>query len=132
MEYEKIEIGKKSIGRQASCICVNYNQFTLDCDTLTDCRYDGFSINPKERFHDRVKQVLYEFVNDERTLPCRFTMRLEGKHSICNCRIDYVFEVMEKTFLKENIRAKELPEAILNECMNSEVDCIILYTGMNK
>lgn len=132
MEYLKIEVGQKGLDKHASCICLNYDQFIRDSDRLTDSRYEGFQINPKERFNDRVEQVLFEILNEERVLPCRFLMRLEGRHSICNCRIDYTFEVMEKEFLKENVRAKEIPETILNKCLDNDMDCIILYAGMNK
>lgn len=82
MEYIKIEIGKNGAGKLTSCMCLNYDQFILDSDTLTDSRFEGFRINPKERFHDRIEKVLFEIRCGERALPCRFVMRLESRHSI--------------------------------------------------
>lgn len=132
MEYMKIEVGRKNAGKLTSCICLNYEQFILDCDKLIDTRYEGFDVNPKDRFHNKVEKILYEIADGERTLPCRVAIRLEGRHCICNCRIDYTFELMDKAFFKENIRAKELPKEILAEYLKSDVDFIMLYVGMNK
>jgi len=114
------------------CLCLNYEQFVSDCDKLMDIRHDGFGVSPKERFNEKTTMILDELSTNKRTLPSRFFIRLENRHSICNCRIDYVFELVSKDFLKEDIRGIEIEKQTLKFCLDSEVDCIMLYIGMNK
>ncbi|MBY7141794.1 hypothetical protein KFZ56_01525 [Virgibacillus sp. NKC19-3] len=131
---ENLKIGAVHIdtNKHIKCICLNYDQFVSDSNKLTNPRHDGFGINPKERFASRVDKILHEILHGVRTLPDRFYIRLENRYSICNCRIDYVFEVMEKDFLKENIQGSEIPEQTLKYCLDSDNDIVMLYIGMNK
>ncbi|KOY82852.1 hypothetical protein I6G82_12360 [Lysinibacillus macroides] len=132
MDYLNMNVGHLSTGKWINCICLHYHQFVTDANKLTDARHKGFGINPIERFNEKVGKILYEIANGERSLPSRFQIRLESKHSICRCRIDYVFEVMEKDFLQGNIRGTEIPEETLKVCLDSDSNLIMLYVGMNR
>lgn len=59
-------------------------------------------------------------------------LRLENRHSICNCRIDYVFEVMTREFFEKDIRFEEVKSEGTAIGLSSEIDTIFLYVGMNK
>ena len=113
-------------------ICLHYEQFEKDADTMTEHRHDDFGLNPKERFPNKVRTVLDEVIAHERFLPSRFAIRLENKHSICNCRVDYVFEIMRKDYLKGNLRAKEISEELLEMCMETTGELVLIYIGMNR
>jgi hypothetical protein len=132
MDIKKISNDNLEISNPPNGVCLNYEQFIADCDKLTDSRYNGFRINPKERFNDRIQKVLDEIRLFERTVPSRFCIRLERQHAICNCRIDYTFEVVDKDFLEGNIRSVEIGSKALQACLDSDVDIFIIYTGMNK
>ncbi len=132
MEYKEIEVFHTPTGKKINCICLNYEQFISDCDVLTVDRYKPFSINPKNRFDARIDKLIDEIIYKECSLPCRFCIRLESRHSICNSRINYAFELVEKDFLKEDIRGSEIPEEILKVCLKSDIDFIVIYVGMNK
>lgn len=132
MKYEKIDIYDESTRQHFRCLCFHYEQFVYDCDYMTQSRIAGFNLNPKDRYDDKVNTVLREVINGERNLPSRFLLRLENRFTICNCRIDYVFELMDKEFLKSNAEGRVLTPEEIKFCLSADIDCILSYIGMNR
>lgn len=132
MKYEKIDIYDESTRQHIRCLCFGYEQFVMDCDYMTQSRLDGFGFNPKDRYDDKVDTVLREVMNGERHLPSRFMFRTENRYTVCNCRIDYVFELMNKEFLKENAEGRVLTPEEIDFCLREDIDYILSYIGMNR
>lgn len=132
MGYIQVENAHLNLAKHLKGVVLRYNQFVLDCDLMIIPRHNGFGINPKERFLGRIEDIIQEIEKKERTLPSRFVLRLENRHSICNCRIDYVFEVMSRDFFEKDIRFEEVKREGTAINLSSEIDTIFLYVGMNK
>lgn len=132
MKYEKIDIYDESTSQHISCLCFRYDQFVVDCDYMTQTRLTGFNFNPKDKYDDKVETVLREVLLGERKLPSRLLFRTENRFTVCNCRIDYVFELMDKEFLKGNVDGRALTPEEIEFCLSADIDCILTYIGMNR
>lgn len=132
MSRKELKVYREATKTFVTCVCLNYEQFITDCDMLTLERYRKFNINPKKRLQNKIEKIVDEIFFKVRSLPFHFCLRLEHPHSICNCRIDFTFEVLDKDFLQEDIRGNELTEDELKACLKPEIDYIVLYVGMNR
>ncbi|WP_236727249.1 hypothetical protein [Clostridioides difficile] len=66
-------------------------------------------------------------------MPDLFLIRLNRKQSACNSQIDFVFELLDKSFLETDpIRKSEISEETLNLCLSADVSFIMVYIGMNR
>lgn len=128
----EIEIYNGQTRKMMKCVCFNEEQFEADCDTLTIERYKKFNINPKKRLDVRIEKVVEQILTGERTLPSRLCLRLESRYAICNCRIDYVFEIFDMETLNEDMRKAEFSDEEWDKCKKSKPDYVLIYVGMNK
>ena len=129
MSAKQLENAHLDLPQQLEGIVLRYNQFVSDCDLMISPRHNDFGISPKERFLGRIEAIIQEIEGGERTLPSRFVMRLENRHCICNCRIDYVFEVMHRNFFEQDIRFEEANREGMALNLSPEMDIIFLYVG---
>lgn len=133
MELKRIEVVNELTGKTVTCVCVNYEKFTKDCDNFTVPRYRHFKCNPKNQFEKKVTKVIEQTFFEKYFYPDLFYTRLNSKHCICKSQIDYTFELLNKEFLKtDNIRQKELSGEVLENCLLPEIDYVIIYIGMNR
>lgn len=112
--------------------CFHYEQFEADCDKLIIERYKNFTVNPKHRFEVRMDKVTEQLLSGDRGIPSRFCLKLENRHSICNCRIDYVFEIFDRGSLQNDIRKEDFTLEEWNTCERLNTDYVLIYVGMNK
>lgn len=129
---KEIEVYHAQSKKMMKCCCFNYNQFEMDCDKLTEERYKNFNVNPKNRFETRVESVVEQLVANEKPIPSLICLRLESRHAICNCRIDYTFEVFDMETLKNDLRKSEFTDEEWKQCETSNADYVFIYVGMNK
>ena len=129
---KELEIYNIQTRRMMKYVCFHYEQFEADCDKLTVERYKNFTVNPKNRFETRMEKVTEQLLSGERVIPSHLCLRLENRHSICNCRIDYVFEIFDMKSLREDIRKEDFSAEEWIMCEKSNVDYVLIYIGMNK
>ena len=128
-----IKITEENNGKEVRAICVNYEQFITDCKEMTMTRYHRFKCSPQNQFDKKMNVVMTEAFYENTFLPSLFFIRLNKKQSICNCQIDYTFELLDTAFLKtDSIRKKEIDEATLKSCLAPEIDYVMIYVGMNR
>lgn len=128
-ELEIYNIQKRKLMKY---VCFQYEQFEADCDKLTLERYIHFTVNPRNRFEARMETVSEQLLNGERSIPSRLCMRLENRHAICNCRIDYVFEIFDMETLREDMRKDEFSHEEWKMLEKAKADYVLIYVGMNK
>lgn len=124
-EIEKIQVVK--------CICINYEEFLMDCENFVQKRYPKFRCNPKNQFEKKADTILEKAIHEKNFMPDLFLIRLNRKQSACNSQIDFVFELLDKSFLETDpIRKSEISVETLDLCLSSDVSFIMVYIGMNK
>lgn len=119
--------------KKVKCICINYGDFLLDCEGFVQKRYQDFKCNPKNQFEKKADVILENAIREQNFMPDLFLIRLNRKQSACNSQIDFVFELLDKSFLNTDpIRKSEISEEILELCLSSDVSFIMVYIGMNR
>ena len=115
------------------CICINYGDFLADCEGFVQKRYHDFKFNPKHQFEKKADTILENAIHEKNFMPDLFLIRLNRKQSACNSQIDFVFELLDKSFLETDpIRKSEISEETLNLCLSADVSFIMVYIGMNR
>lgn len=115
------------------CICINYGEFLSDCEGFVQKRYQKFKCNPKNQFEKKADAILENAIHEKNFMPDLFLIRLNRKQSACNSQIDFVFELLDKSFLETDpIRKSEISDETLDLCLSSDVSFIMVYIGMNK
>lgn len=133
MKYKEIEVLNEQTGKIMKCICAGYDRFLSDCHEFVQPRYRQFKCNPKNQFSKKVISVISKVMNEKHFLPDLFYVRLSKKQSICNCQIDYVFELLDRAFLEnDKLRQNELDADVLEACLLPEIDYVMIYVGMNR
>lgn len=79
-----------------------------------------------------MESVTEQLLNGKKKIPSRLCLRLENRHAICNCRIDYVFEIFDMETLRADMRKDEFSEEEWDKCEKSNADYVLIYIGMNK
>ena len=96
-------------------------------------RYHDFKCNPKHQFEKKADTILENAIHEKNFMPDLFLIRLNRKQSACNTQIDFVFELLDKSFLETDpIRKSEISEETLNLCLSADVSFIMVYIGMNR
>lgn len=132
MELKRLEVLNEAIGKTVICVCINYERFTEECDSMTVPRYRHFKSNPKNQFDKKATSVIEGTFFEKYFFPDLFYIRLNKRHSICNCQIDYTFELLNREFLADdNIRKGELSQDTLEVCLSPDIDYVMIYVGMN-
>lgn len=129
MSIKEMEIYHTPTERNIICLCLNTNQFELDCKKYIIDRYSTFSVNPEKRFYARIDKLIDNIINDEKRVPFRFRMRLESRHCIEKIPVYYAFQFFDKESIKKSSLFKDLSEEE-QACLNPVIDYIIIYTGM--
>ena len=115
------------------CICINYGDFLADCEGFVQKRYHNFKCNPKQQFDKKADAILENAIHEKNFMPDLFLIRLNRKQSACNSQIDFVFELLDKSFLETDpIRKSEISEETLNLCFFADFSFIMIYIGMNR
>lgn len=124
---------KEENPKTVKCICINYGDFLADCEGFVQKRYQRFKCNPKNQFEKKADAILENAIHEKDFMPDLFLIRLNRKQSACNSQIDFVFELLDKSFLETDpIRKSEIPDETLDLCLSSEVSFIMVYIGMNR
>ena len=119
--------------KSVKCICINYGDFLADCEGFVQKRYHDFKCNPKHQFEKKADTILENAIHEKNFMPDLFLIRLNRKQSACNSQIDFVFELLDKSFLETDpIRKSEISEETLNLCLSADVSFIMVYIGMNR
>ena len=123
---------KDEKAKSVKCICINYGDFLADCEGFVQKRYHDFKCNPKHQFEKKADTILENAIHEKNFMPDLFLIRLNRKQSACNSQIDFVFELLDKSFLETDpIRKSEISEETLNLCLSADVSFIMVYIGMN-
>ena len=124
---------KDEKSKSVKCICINYGDFLADCEGFVQKRYHDFKCNPKHQFEKKADTILENAIHEKNFMPDLFLIRLNRKQSACNSQIDFVFELLDKSFLETDpIRKSEISEETLNLCLSADVSFIMVYIGMNR
>ena len=86
--------------KNIKCICINYGDFLDDCDIFVQKRYHNFKCNPKHQFEKKANTILENAIHEKNFMPDLFLIRLNRKQSACNSQIDFVFELLDQSFLE--------------------------------
>lgn len=133
MNDKVIEVLNEHTGKMMKCICAGYDSFLSDCHEFVLPRYEQFKCNPKNQFSKKAISVISKVMNEKHFLPDLFYIRLNKKQSVCNCQIDYVFELLDRTFLENDIlRRNELDKDMLEIYLSPVNDYVMIYVGMNR
>ena len=124
---------KDEKAKSVKCICINYGDFLADCEGFVQKRYHDFKCNPKHQFEKKADPLLENAIHEKNFMPDLVLRRLNRKQSACNSQIDFVFELLDKSFLETDpIRKSEISEETLNLCLSADVSFIMVYIGMNR
>ena len=124
---------KDEKSKSVKCICINYGDFLADCEGFVQKRYHDFKCNPKHQFEKKADTIIENAIHEKNFMPDLFLIRLNRKQSACNSQIDFVFELLDKSFLETDpIRKSEISEETLNLCLSADVSFIMDYIGMNR
>ena len=131
LEYQKITAGNIGIPVQATGICLNHSEF-IDEVWITardgyDCGEDKSS--PLERYERRILAILKNIHLERQTFPRLFSVRMDKENAQSGRQIEYVFEVMEKSYFERKCRCSSLLTPELKSII-SDTDCVVVYLGM--
>lgn len=115
-----------------TCLCLNTDKFSLDCEKYIIGRYRTFSVNPKERFYARIDKLLDDIIREVKKVPITFRMRLESRHCIKSKNISFAFQMYDKDLSKCNDVIKRLTEEEKQTYFNMPFDFVIVYTGVKS
>ena len=102
---------KDEKAKSVKCICINYGDFLADCEGFVQKRYHDFKCNPKHQFEKKADTILENAIHEKNLMTDLFLIRLNRKQSACNSQIDFVFELLDKSFLETDpIRKSEISE----------------------
>ena len=120
---------KDEKSKSVKCICINYGDFLADCEGFVQKRYHDFKCNPKHQFEKKADTILENAIHEKNFMPDLFLIRLNRKQSACNSQIDFVFELLDKSFLETDpIRKSEISEENL---INGNLDFNITSEALN-
>ena len=120
---------KDEKSKSVKCICINYGDFLADCEGFVQKRYHDFKCNPKHQFEKKADTILENAIHEKNFMPDLFLIRLNRKQSACNSQIDFVFELLDKSFLETDpIRKSEISEENL---INENLDFNITSEALN-
>lgn len=132
MDYQTIELLNPQTGKLLHGICIHYEQFLEDCKRCVLPEYYGFRCNPKNGLREKAIEKITEALYMENFYPDLFYIRLNRKQCICNCQIDYTFELMDRAFFEADpIRKARLSEETRKACLVPDMEFVISYIGMN-
>ncbi|MEK4801345.1 hypothetical protein MHI02_07270 [Oceanobacillus sp. FSL K6-0118] len=123
---KKLEVYHTPTENCTLCLCINTDQFTVDCDQYIIDRYKGFTVNPKARFYSKIDKLIDEIIREVKKPPFKFRMRLDSRHSITSRNIHYRFQIFDRDSFKKDT----LSEVILHEQIEPEIDFVVIYTGI--
>ena len=126
MDIKRLEIYHTPTEKSVICLCLNTDQFTVDCEQYIIDRYRHFTVNPKVRFYSRIDKLVDEIIREVKKPPFTFRMRLEKRHSITSKNILYEFQLFDRNSFKTD----GLSEVIEQEYLRPEVDLVVIYTGI--
>ena len=126
MDIKRLEIYHTPTEKSVICLCLNTDQFTVDCEQYIIDRYRHFTVNPKARFYSRIDKLIDEIIREVKKPPFTFRMRLEKRHSITSKNILYEFQLFDRNSFKTD----GLSEVIEQEYLRPEVDLVVIYTGI--
>ena len=114
---------KDEKAKSVKCICINYGDFLADCEGFVQKRYHDFKCNPKHQFEKKADTILENAIHEKNFMPDLFLIRLNRKQSACNSQIDFVFELLDKSFLETDpIRKSEISEEnLINENLDFNI-----------
>ena len=112
-------------------ICLNIDKFYADLDFTANSDFEKWDEYPFERFHERMREILEEMENKQQELPLLFSIPLDEEMSFLNITFCYNFIVMDKALFLHTQHEFEFDSEALEVCRNEDVDCVVLYLGMN-
>ena len=127
-------ITSKTTGENHVVVTDDNGQFSTSADWASHKHNtNAGKCNPKHQFEKKADTILENAIHEKNFMPDLFLIRLNRKQSACNSQIDFVFELLDKSFLETDpIRKSEISEETLNLCLSADVSFIMVYIGMNR
>lgn len=104
-------------------------QFTADCEKYIIDEFINFSVNPDIRFYSRVDGLVNDIVCGKKTLPHKFRMRVDSRHTYEQRPLMFSFRIMDNTCFQCGVFLNSLPEKKKTACTDKEIDFVIMYKG---
>lgn len=116
-------------GKTYQCLCLFMEQFTADCEKYMIDEFINFSVNPDIRFYSRVDGLVNDIVCGKKTLPHKFRMRVDSRHTYEQRPLMFSFRIMDNTCFQCGVFLNSLPEKEKTACTDKEIDFVIMYKG---
>ena len=131
LEYEKITVDTIAEPVQATGICLNHSEFINEVWVTARDGYDcgEEQSSPFVRYRRRILAILKNIHSEKKTLPRLFSVRMDKENAQSGKQIEYVFEVMEKSYFERKCRCAGLLTPVL-ESVISDTDCVVVYLGL--
>ena len=131
MGYLQMQLMNETTETSTIGICLNIDKFYADLDFTANSDFEKWDEYPFERFHERMRGILEETENKQLELPLFFSIPLDEEMSFLNVTFCYNFIVMDKALFLNTQHDFEFDSEALEVCRNEEIDCVVLYLGMN-
>lgn len=130
MDKNTLSIYHAPTDKTYQCLCLFRKQFTADCEKYIIDRFVDFSVNPDIRFYSRIDKLVDDIVCEKRTLPHKFRMRMESRHTYEKRPVMFSFRIIDNTCLQCGVFLNGLTEVEQKLCASTEFDFVIIYKGI--
>ena len=131
MGYLQMQLMNETTEKNTKGICLNIDRFFADLDFTANSDFEKWDEYPIERFHEKMSRILEEVEHKQQELPLLFSIPLDEEMSFLECTYCYNFIVVDKNLFQHTQHEFELDIEALEVCRNEDIDCIVLYLGMN-
>lgn len=131
MGYLQMQLMNETTEKNTKGICLNIDRFFADLDFTANSDFEKWDEYPFERFHEKMSRILEEVEHKQQELPLLFSIPLDEEMSFLECTYCYNFIMVDKNLFQHTQHEFELDIEALEVCRNEDIDCIVLYLGMN-
>ena len=131
MGYLQMQLMNETTEKNTKGICLNIDRFFADLDFTANSDFEKWDEYPFARFHEKMSRILEEVEHKQQELPLLFSIPLDEEMSFLECTYCYNFIVVDKNLFQHTQHEFELDIEALEVCRNEDIDCIVLYLGMN-
>ena len=131
MGYLQMQLINETTEKNTRGICLNIDKFFADLDFTANSDFEKWDEYPFERFHEKMSGILEEVESKHQELPLLFSIPLDEEMSFLDFTYCYNFIVMDKALFQHTQHEFELDDKALELCKNEDIDCVVLYLGMN-
>lgn len=131
MGYLQMQLIDETTDKNTKGICLNIDKFFTDLDFTANSDFEKWDEYPFERYHEKMSKVLENIEHKQQELPLLFSIPLDKEMSFLEITFYYNFIVMDKVLFQHMQHEYEFDKEALELCENEDMDCIVLYIGMN-